>query len=372
MPRLRSAFVSLASILLAVLPVPAHAASFGVVNLVTDDQTANPAQTTDPALVNAWGLSSSPTSPFWVSDNGSGVSTLYSVAPATNATTKLGLTVSIPGAGNVTGQAFNSGAASGQFGGDLFLFVSEDGTVSGWRGALGSAAEALQLGTGQSYKGTAIGATGGFSYLYSADFASAAIDILRGDASAPSLAGSFLDPNLPAGFAPFNIQNLGDTLFVTYAVVGSNGDDVAGLGNGIVDAFDLQGNLLRRVTAGGELNSPWGLAIAPSSFGALAGALLVGNFGDGRIHAFDASSGAPLGALLDGQGNPIAIDGLWALAPGNGGSGGDPGSIYFTAGPSDEQHGLFGVVRVVPEPSTIALFASGLVGLGCSRRRAPR
>jgi uncharacterized protein (TIGR03118 family) len=333
---------------------------------VTDDPTENPAQTTDSDLLNPWGVSYSPTGPFWVSDNGSGLATAYSVDPATHATTKLGIEVSILGDGSVTGQVFNDSSVA--FHGDPFLFASEDGTISGWRPALGTTAEVLATVTGASYKGSALGTSGGVSYLYSANFAAGTIDVLDGDLVPTTLAGSFTDPNLPAGFAPFNVQNLGGTLFVSYAVVGANGDDVAGLGNGVVDAFDLQGNFVRRITAGGALNSPWGLALAPFSFGSFAGALLVGNFGDGRIHAFDPATGAPLGALTDANGDPIAIDGLWALVPGNGGAGGDAGAVYFSAGPQGETHGLFGAIAV-PEPGTLVVLAGGLLGLGWSGRR---
>jgi len=237
--------------------LPLAATPFRVVNLVTDDQSVNAAQITDPNLINAWGISHSPTSPFWVSSNGMGLSTLYRVDPLTNATTKVGLEVAIPGAGNVTGQVFNIGAAGGNFNGDNFLFVSEDGTISGWRGALGTTAEVLQLPSPtNSYKGTAISLIGSDAYLYSANFATGKIDVLKGNAAAPDLAGSFTDPAIPNGFAPFNVQNLYGKLYVTYAKVGPTGDDEAGLGNGFVDAFDLQGNFLARVGSQGLLDSP--------------------------------------------------------------------------------------------------------------------
>ena len=351
----------------------AQAALFSVTNLVTDDQAANPALITDPSLVNAWGISSSPTSPFWVSDNGSGVSTLYRVNPSTNAPTKLGLVVTIPGAGNVTGQVFNASSASGAFNGNNFLFVSEDGTVSGWRGALGTTAEVLQTGDPANvYKGTTEATIGGNSYLYAANFRAGTIDVLPGNSGAPALTGHFLDPNLPSGYAPFNIQNIGGKLYVTYALQDANKqDDVAGAGQGFVDEFDLQGNFLRRVASGGTLNSPWGLALAPASFGAVAGDLLVGNFGDGRINVFDLSTAALVGQLLGTDGDPLAIDGLWGLIAGNGGNGGNLQSIYFSAGPDEEAHGLFGVISAVPEPGTVALLGLGIFGLAIARRRSP-
>jgi uncharacterized protein (TIGR03118 family) len=353
-------------------PSGGWALDVGVTNLVTDDQTAHPAVIEDPTLVNPWGVSRSGTSPFWVSDNGTGRSTLYSVDPSTGAPTKLGLEVTIPGTGAVTGQVFNGTSSSGTFNGDLFLFVSEDGTISGWRNALGTTAETLALpSTDSVYKGSTFGTSNGNSYLYAANFMTGAIDVMKGSAGAPDLAAHFTDPNLPSGYAPFNIQNLGDSLFVTYAVQdASKRDDVAGLGNGIVDVFDLQGNFVRRVATGGDLNSPWGLALAPSSFAALAGDLLVGNFGDGKIHVYDPSqSGAALDVLTGPGGQPLEIDGLWALIAGNGGSGGSLDSVYFTAGPDGEAHGLFGVLSV-PEPGSGTLLALGLVVL--ARRGARR
>ena len=195
--------------------------------------------------------------------------------------------------------------------------------------------------------------------------------MLKGTAAAPALSGNFTDPNLPSGYAPFNIQNLGGTLYVTYARQDAAGhDEVSGAGLGYVDAFSPQGQLLSRVASQGSLNTPWGLAIAPSSFGALAGSLLVGNFGDGRINAFDATTHAFLGQVTDGNGAPLAIDGLWAITPGNGGSAGSQSLLYFSAGPDGETHGLLGVLTPVPEPGTAALLLSGLAGVGvCAQRR---
>jgi len=333
------------------------------VNLVTDDQSAYPAKITDPNLVNAWGVSFSGSSPFWVSDNGSGVSTLYSVNPVTDAPTIVNLVVNTGGAGTPTGQAFNPQASAGAFNHDNFLFVGEDGTISGWRGALGTTAEILQTpSTANVYKGTTTASTGGHEYLYSANFRSGNIDILKGDAAAPDLTGKFLDPNLPAGFAPFNIRSLGGKLYVTYALQdATKHDDVAGAGLGFVDSFDLQGNLLNRIGSQGVLNSPWGLEIAPAEFGPLAGDLLVGNFGNGTINAFDPNGGGLKSQLSGPDGKPISIEGLWALTVGNNGNGGSSDKLYFTAGPDDESHGLFGLVSQVPEAgSTLVLLAISL------------
>jgi len=356
---------------LAAAPLSSQAIPVTVTNLVTDNPAVNPAQITDPGLVNAWGLSYSPTSPFWVSSNGAGTSTVYHVDPATQATSKLGLTVTIPGAGNVTGQVFNAGGA-GQFNGNAFLFVSEDGTVSGWRGALGTTAEAL-VSVGGIYKGAALATIGGNSYLYGADFGRGSIDVFKGNAAAANLTGSFTDPTLPSGYVPFNVQNLAGSLFVTYALrEGSSTDETAGAGFGFVDRYDLQGNLMGRVASGGVLDAPWGLAIAPSSFGALAGSLLVGNFGDGRISAYDLATDSFIGQLSGTNGRPLAIDGLWALSVGNDGGAGSSQSLYFTAGPDDESHGLFGVMQAVPETDSVAMLLAGLGMLAWRGRRQSR
>jgi uncharacterized protein (TIGR03118 family) len=354
--------------------LPAHA-EFTVTNLVTDDQTVNSAQITDTFLTNAWGISHSAGSPFWVSDNGPGVSTLYQVNPTTNATTKVilgsppdasgGVVIPPSGTGTPTGQVFNTASATGAFNGDAFLFVSEDGTISGWRSSLGTTAEVLQVAdTPNVYKGTTLDTTGGHSYLLSANFRAGTIDVRKGDAAAPDLSGKFQDPNLPAGYAPFNVQTFGNTVYVTNALQdAAKHDDDAGAGHGFVNAFDLQGNFLGRIGSMGALNSPWGLAIAPSSFGSFAGDLLVGNFGDGKVNVFNPNPATPgfLGQLSDVGHNPIAIDGLWGLIAGNDGNGGSSQKIYFSAGPNSEGNGLFGVLQAVPEPSSIVLSATGLL-----------
>ncbi|MGH8797785.1 MAG: TIGR03118 family protein, partial [Caldimonas sp.] len=223
------------------------------------------------------------------------------------------------------------------------------------------------------YKGAAFATIGANSYLYAANFRSGAIDVAKGSAAAPALSGMFVDPGLPSGYAPFNVQNLGGTLYVTYAQQDADKhDEIAGAGLGLVDSYDLQGNLLSRVATGGTLDAPWGLAIAPSSFGAMAGALLVGNFGDGRINAYDATTDAFLGQVLDAANAPLAIDGLWAISPGNDGNAGSSARLYYTAGPGDEAHGVFGVLTPVPEPSAALLLLAGLLGLGARIRAGAR
>jgi len=346
-----------------------------VTNLVTDDQSVNAAKITDPSLVNAWGISASSSSPFWVSDNGSGVSTLYSVNNQTDAPTKLGLTVTIPGDGSVTGQVFNTASSTGAFNKDNFLFVNEDGTISGWRGALGTTAETLVAGSSANvYKGVTLDTTGGNAYLLAANFRAGTIDVLKGSPGAPDLPGNFQDPNIPSGFAPFNIEKIGNQIFVTYAKQDpAKHDDVAGPGNGFVSAFDSNGNFIARVGTQGALNSPWGMAVAPSSFGGIAGDLLVGNFGDGHINIFNQTTDTFLGQLMGTNGRPIAIDGLWGLIAGNDGSAGNSNEIYFTAGPGDESHGLFGALSV-PEPSSaiLGLIATVLVSAGWQFKKRQR
>lgn len=322
-------------------------------NLVSD--IPGMAKFTDPNLVNPWGISESAGSPFWVSNNGSDTSTLYNTAGQPQS-----LVVSIP-TGAPTGQVFNAGSA---FNGDHFIFAGEDGTITGWRGSLGSTAETLfsPASSSTEFKGIAIGSVGANTYLYAADFGTNMIDVFP-STGATALTGNFTDPNIPTGYAPFNIQNLNGSLYVTYAKVGPTGDDVAGLGNGFVDKFDLQGNLISRVASQGWLNSPWGLAIAPSNFGNIGGDLLVGNFGDGRINVFNPA-GAFLEQLTTSDGDAVSVDGLWGLKFGNGGAGGALDTLYFTAGLDDESHGLFGSFAPVPEPSTVYGGIALVVGCG--------
>jgi uncharacterized protein (TIGR03118 family) len=316
------------------------------INLVSD--IPGMALLTDPDLVNAWGISFGPTSPFWISDNGSGKSTLYSVTyngAGQPVVAKPSLFVTIPGAGNPTGQLFNG---SGAFNGDIFIFASEDGTVSGWRPALGTApgtaAETLVNPSDAIYKGITLVQTSKGPMLLAANFSAGKVDAFD-----PSLTVThYADPNAPAGYAPFNVGVLGGVVFVTFAKREGE-DDVAGPGHGFIDIFNPEnGQFMRFATgsdAGGhlrEINSPWGMAWAPASFGKHAGELLVGNFGSGTIMTFDPYSREFKGLLQGTTGGHVVIDGLWALTFGNGGNGGRPNTLYFTAGPNEESHGLFG------------------------------
>jgi len=343
------------------------AIQFKVTNLVSDGSV--PATTVDPALINPWGVSFAPTGPFWVSDNGTGVSTLYNGGGA-----KLGLTVAIPpaGASAPTGQVFNNSASAFQIGGTkpVFLFDGEDGTISGWAGSFGSSAQiAVTSQIDAIYKGLAIDGAG--SRLYATDFHNGDVELYTNNFAGFT---TFTDPAVAAGFAPFNAQVLGGELYVTFALQDADReDDVAGAGNGYVDVFNLDGTFNRRIASqGDEVNSPWGLAIAPASFGGLAGSLLVGNFGDGTISAFDPLSGAFRGRLRGLDGLPLVLGDLWALTPGNGAAAGDTQKIYFTAGLSDEAHGLFGSLTAVPEPRAWLMMILGFGLAGAALRRRER
>ena len=346
-------------VLLATIPAAAFGAnSFVQHNLVSD--IPGVADQTDPNLVNPWGISSSAASPLWISNNHSGTTTVYNGSgqpfPATNP-----LLVRIPTSSTEdpvsapTGQVFNSTTAFVLSGGQpaTFLFAGEDGTISGWNGPAGPNAIIMvdNSASGAVYKGMALGANSLGPLLFAANFNAGAIDVFDGNFSQVTLSGLFTDPDLPPGFAPFNIQNLGGRLYVTYALQDdAKEDDVSGPGNGFVDVFDFDGNLIQRLVSNGNLNSPWGLALAPSQFGDFSNSLLVGNFGDGTVNAYDPGSGAYLGTLQDATGAAIVIPGLWGLLFGNGGNGGDANTLYFTAGipgaDNIEDHGLFGSIAV--------------------------
>jgi uncharacterized protein (TIGR03118 family) len=327
---------------------------------------------TDPNLVNPWGIYTSSASPFWVSDAGTGLSTVYTTNGAPNATTKPTVPPSAKGAAPAT----VTGGVANATGGFLvqgkvpsFIFVTADGTVSAWASAVTAAAAQLMVdnsSTGAVYYGLAISATttSATPMLYAANFHSGGIDVFDTNFKPVTLTGKpFVDAAVPAGYAPFNIWNLGGKLYVMWAKQNAALTGwVAGAGLGAVSVFDLNGNLLQHVATGGALNAPWGAAIAPATFGAFANDLLIGNFGDGTINAFNPTTGAALGALKDQNGNPISIPGLWGLLLGNGGNGGDANAIYFTAGPDNELHGLLGSLQAAPSLTTVSNAASGAAG----------
>ena len=321
---------------------------YQVTNLVSD--LPGVAAVTDPDLVNPWGISFSPTGPFWLSDNGTGKTTLYDGAGV-----KKGLIVVIPppagssDAGAPTGQVFNG---TTDFAGKNFLFASEDGTLSGWRGGVdGTHAVVVDdSGPGAVYKGLALDSVGTANFLYAANFRAGRIDVFDKNFHPAVLAGTFQDKRIPLGYAPFNIQNVAGFLVVTYAKQdAAKHDDVAGAGHGFVDVYSSSGLLLTRLASRGPLNSPWGIALAPAGFGRFSHALLIGNFGDGRINAYDTRDGDYLGALRGPRERPVVIDGLWGLSFGNGGAAGDTNKLYFTAGSGHEQHGLFGSIQAASE-----------------------
>ena len=347
-----SALAALAALAAVGIPVAASASDptaveYQQTNLISD--IAGVARITDPNLVNPWGQAASASSPLWVADNGADVSTLYRGGVKGSIPSIVPLVVSIP-KGAPTGIVFNStsdfvvhtrtGSAPANF-----IFDSENGVISAWSGAVsGTNAQAEFTSKRAVYKGLALASAGGANYLYAANFRKARIDVFDAEFKKVHLSGNFEDSQIPTGFAPFDVQLLGGELYVSYAEQDAKKhDDVAGPGNGFVDVYDTSGRLLRRLIAHGDLNSPWGLVLAPSSFGAFGGDLLVGNFGDGAIHAYDPTTGAPKGQLMNTDGNPILINGLWALRFGNGTFATD-GTLVFTAGIGDEGHGLLGEI----------------------------
>jgi uncharacterized protein (TIGR03118 family) len=321
-------------------------------NLVSD--LPGLAELTDSDLVNPWGLAAGPTTPAWVADNGTNKATIYRGFVNGSPIQKAGLVVNIPG-GAPTGQVFNgtpgfvvsSGTASGPA---VFLFNSEGGQVTGWNPGVPPPPPSTQAQVGASmpdaiYKGLAIASAGDGTFLYAADFHNGRIDVFDSSFTLVHLSGSFSDDEIPAGFAPFNVQALGGLLYVAYAKQDADREDeVAGPSLGFVDVYDTSGHLLRHLIERGQLNAPWGLALAPAGFGRFAGALLVGNFGNGRINAYDPGTGEFLGRLRNEDGGPIEIEGLWALRFGNGVTG-NPTTLLFTAGIDDEAHGLFGAIE---------------------------
>jgi uncharacterized protein (TIGR03118 family) len=334
-------------------------------NLVSD--LAGVARIIDPLLINPWGISMTATSPFWVANEASNTATLYAGDVGGSLFTKNALVVTIPG-GLPTGTVANgtadfvvtNGSASGAA---RFIFASITGNITGWNPnvpAAGSTqAQIAASQPGHVYTGLALANNGAGNFLYAADFANGKIDVFNGSyALQPVASFPFADPTIPTTpgntYHPHNIQAIGGSLYVAYAKVGADGHAENGPGNGFVRRFNTNG--VRDLTFGinnGPLDAPWGLVIAPASFGTFGNALLVGNFSDeGHINAFNPTTGAFLGTLSGESGNPIEIDELWALTFGNGGNGGDTNTLYFSSGIAEEKHGLFGSLKVVTTPST--------------------
>jgi uncharacterized protein (TIGR03118 family) len=346
---------------------------FSQSNLVSDNQTGHlNASIQDPNLINPWGVAFSPTGPFWVNNNHTGTATIYNVDPKTNAITAAPLVVTIapPQAvpdvttASPTGIVFNTDSSGFMLNGKpaVFIMDTEDGTISAWNGGTQTTLEVDNSadpahgdgslpdqteGIGAVYKGLTIGTQkNGTTLLYATNFRHGTVDVFNDQWQQVN---SLTDGALPAGYAPFNAQVLDGHLFVSYALQDPfKHDDVAGPGNGFVDEFSLSGKLIARVASNGPLDSPWGMAIAPVDFGKFAGDLLVGNFGDGTINAFNLKNDKFVGTLDGVDGKPITIGDLWALTPGNGGSAGSKGEIFFTSGVQDESFGLFGAIAPVP------------------------
>jgi uncharacterized protein (TIGR03118 family) len=336
-------------------PVYADSNSYQVHNLVSDGGV--PADNPDPNLKNGWGVAFNPTAVVWVADNHTGKSTLYDGNGVPQS-----LVVKIPaasgpsGTGSPTGIVFN---ASGDFvvtngvtsGPSRFIFVSEDGMVSGWAPTVDtSQAFKGTLNADAVYKGLALAGNGsGHFFLYAADFRGRKIDVYDTKFKLVTPPGAFVDKNIPDDYGPFNIQNIQGNLYVNYAkkMPGSD-DEMAGPGFGFVDVFDADGNLLRRLARHGTLNAPWGIALAPAGFGRFSNDILIGNFGDGAISAFDPKNGTFAGQMRTPDHKLLKIDGLWGIAFGNGILNQQTDTLFFAAGPHDEDNGVYGRIEFVP------------------------
>ncbi len=340
--------------------------AYAATALVSDTGTGVVAK--DPNLINGWGVAFNPTGAVWVSDNGSGKSTLYlgngTIVPLVvtipagaasgsmpgsptgiiyNGSTEFAVSEAVPnksGGGTTT----VSGAAS-------FLFATEDGVIAGWSPSVDLVNARIAVDNSHEnavYKGLAIAGTGATFQLYAADFRHRRIDVFDGTFTPVKTPGAFEDPRLPADYAPFGIQNINGDLYVTYAKQdAARHDDVPGAGAGYVDVYDASGKLIRSLAERNALNAPWGVALAPASFGRFGGALLVGNFGDGAINAYEPRTGMHLGRLMDSEGKPICISGLWGIAFGNGVDSQPANALFYAAGPGDESHGAYGVLKPV-------------------------
>jgi uncharacterized protein (TIGR03118 family) len=355
---------ALCTLALALAPTCLHADSFTQTNLVSD--IPGMAANTDPNLKNPWGVAFSATSPFWTSDQGTGLATLYSGAGVPQA-----LVVTIPGSAapptGPTGMVFSNIAGQFPINGTAatFIFDNLNGTISGWNASAGTTAVQMAATAGAVYTGLAQASNGTGNFLYAANSSGGSIDVFSSSWARTNLSGSFTDPNAMTGFVPFNIQNIGGNLYVTYAQLGPGGTPMPG---GYVDEFDANGNFLKRIATGGSLFAPWGIVVAPAGFGSFGNDLLIGNFGNGEINAFDATTDLFLGTLDGTNGQPIINDHLWALETRTG-AGFDPNALYFSAGINDEADGLFGEITEVPEPATLFGTAFGVAVLALTRVR---
>lgn len=339
---------------------------YAVTVLATDEPAVFPGAQSNAHLVNAWGLAATPTSFWWVANNGSGTTSLLDATGTPNPALPF---VTVTGAGGAqgvptgvvayTGSNFKVTGANGSATA-RFLFAAEDGTISGW--APGSTATTIAVdhsAQGEVFKGLAYASTQSGDRLYATDFHDGRVEVFDGSFAPVVTTGDFTDPRLPAGFAPFGIQVVSSTVIVTFAKQDAAAhDDVQGRGLGVVSAFDADGNFLRRIAGGGKLNAPWGIALAPADFGKQSGKLLVGNFGDGHVIAYrisfpvtasleDDDEGQEGQFLIGDRKGPLTIEGLWGIAFGNGSKAGPKNALYFAAGPGDEAHGAFGRIDPV-------------------------
>ena len=368
--RIPHSFSRLAKVTCAIALISAPglllADSYSQVNLVSD--VPGLANTTDPNLKNPWGEANSATSPFWIANQATGTATLYDGAGNPSA-----LVVSIP-AGSTpptgpTGQVFNT--STGFLVGTTksnFIFDTLNGTIAAWNGSAGTTAVVMDSTPGAIYTGLAQGTAGTSTYLYAADSTGQirVFDSSWNNVTGTTFAGKFVDPNALAGYVPFNIQLVGSNLYVTYAHLTSTGAPLPG---GYIDVFDTNGNFIERFATGGQLYAPWGVTLAPSEFGMYSNDLLVGNFGNGEILAYNPTTGAYLGTLDGSNGMPLDNSFLWSLETRTGGTNINPDAVYFTAGIDNQKDGLFGEIIETPEPSTLIEAGSGLIALALALRR---
>jgi uncharacterized protein (TIGR03118 family) len=348
-----------ATLVLYFPPTSLWAGTYSQTNLVSD--ISGLATLTDPNLVDPWGVSFTATSPFWVSDNHTNLATLYAGTPSITS-----LVVSVPG--GPTGQVSNPNSSAFLLSNSKsasFIFDTQAGTISAWNSGAGTTAVTEYSNSSASYTGLALGTSGGNTYIYAANMAGT-VDVFNSAFAPTTLTGNFTDPGLPAGYVPYNIQLIGSQLYVSYVKYNSSGNEIP---SGIVDVFNTNGTFASRFSSNSALDAPWGITLAPPSFGVFGGDLLIGNFLNGEINAFDPVTGSFIGTIDGSNGQPIANPGLWALEFRTGGAGNDPSALYFTAGINDEADGLLGAITSTPEPAPIVLAGIGILALAFARLR---